>query len=84
MSGDRQSTFPGSDEAGAQGLPFVVELWTEDRSAVQTVLARVQSISLGQAVFGASRAEFPSRYLTLRRGQTVISHTGNGQAAQIS
>jgi hypothetical protein len=56
-------------------LPYVVELWTADRSSVEAVVARVQSASLAQAVFNASRAEFPVRFLTLRRGEKVIGDT---------
>lgn len=54
-------------------LPFVVELWTEDGRDVESVLARVQSGSLSNAVFNASRTDFPDRRITLRRGQKVIA-----------
>ena len=85
MSGDRQTAFPGQHtEDGTQGLPFVIELWTEDCAAVQSVLARVQSMSLAQAVFAASRAEYPSRLIALRRGATIIASTGESEAAKIS
>lgn len=53
-------------------LPFVVELWTQDGKDVETVLARVQSASLSNAVFNASRTDFPDRRITLRRGVRVI------------
>jgi hypothetical protein len=77
VSGERPSAYsePGHD-AGVESLPFTVELWTEDRSAVEAILARVHSVALGQAVFSASRAEYPTRYLTLRRGEKVISESG--------
>ena len=83
MSDEPQTKAPS--DINEELLPFVVELWTEDRSDVESVLARVQSASLGQAVFSASRADFPNRLLTLRRGSKVIADTSlPGVAAQRS
>ena len=65
-------------------LPFVVELWTEDESEVESVLARVQSASLGQAVLNASRADFPVRFLTLRRGAKIVADTSTNGTPQRS
>ena len=85
MPVERQSIFLNPEgEGGAQALPFVVELWTEDKAAVETILARVQNVSLAHAVFSASRSEYPSRYITLRRGESVIAETGDGRAAKSS
>jgi hypothetical protein len=56
-------------------LPFVVELWSEDKGRVETILARVHSASLAYAVFSASRADFPTRFLTLRQGGKFIRDT---------
>jgi hypothetical protein len=58
-------------------LPFVVELWTDDGSEVEYILARVQTASLGHAVFIASRADLPTRRLTLRRGARVIADSSS-------
>ena len=70
-----QQQVKSSTDMNEDLLPFVVELWTEDRSEVQSVLARVQSASLGHAVFAASRADFPGRHLTLRHGPRILVDT---------
>jgi hypothetical protein len=76
MAAPLHHSVPGTeDDAEAGILPFIVELWEEDRTRVQAVLARVHSATLGQAVFRASQAEYPGRYLTLRRGDKIISQT---------
>ena len=69
---DEPLANPSTDVNDDDLLPFVVELWTEDRSEVELVLARVQTASLGQAVFTASCGDLPTRRLTLRRGARVL------------
>jgi hypothetical protein len=65
--GSRRRTAPGDD------LPYKVELWSEDHSAVEQVLAVTTSSSIGYAAYYAATREYPDRYLTLRHLNRVLS-----------
>jgi hypothetical protein len=56
-------------------LPFSIELWNVENSAVERVLARAFSAELARAIFKAATSEHPARRITLRRGERVISDT---------
>jgi hypothetical protein len=62
-----RSTAPHDD------LPYQVELWTEDRSAVELVLAVTAHSSIGYAAYYAATREYPDRYVTLRHRSRVLS-----------
>jgi hypothetical protein len=49
-------------------LPYSIELWNEDHSQVERVLARASKISLARAIFKAALAEHLDRRITLRHG----------------
>lgn len=70
MSDERH---PDHDRFAIEALIYVVELWTPDEAEVELVLARTQTLTLAQAAFSASTAEYPERMIRLRRGATVIS-----------
>jgi len=62
--------------AKTEKLPYCIELWAEDNSCVQKVLARAATLSLARAIFGAARDEHPERRLTLRQASRVLDDTG--------
>jgi hypothetical protein len=57
----------------APDLPFRIELWDEEKRAVERVVARAHSENLAQAIFKAACAEFPDRYLSLWRGRERLA-----------
>src|SRR5262249_21218588 len=65
--GARHRTAPGDD------LPYKVELWSEDHSAVELVLAVTTSSSIGYAAYYAATREYPDRYLALRHRTPGLS-----------
>jgi hypothetical protein len=60
-------------------LPYKVEIWDEDKTAVEQVLAVTASASIGYAAFYAAAKEFPLRYITLRFKNRVVTRW-NGPA----
>lgn len=54
-------------------LPYVVELWAQNRDKVEKVLARAAVDSLARAIFQAALKERPGRRVTLRRGARVLA-----------
>jgi hypothetical protein len=53
-------------------LPYLVELWDEDRKIVEQVLAVAAHGSVGYAAYYAALREYPDRYVTLRlRNRTI-------------
>jgi hypothetical protein len=69
------SSGPGSGRSTAphDDLPYRVELWSEDRSAVEQVLAVTANSSIGYAAYHAATREHPDRYVTLRHRNRVLS-----------
>lgn len=69
------SSSPGSGRSTAprDDLPFRVELWNEDRSAVEQVLAVTANSSIGYAAYHAATREYPDRYVTFRHRNRVLS-----------
>ena len=62
-------TAPGSGE----DLPYKVELWNEDKSSIEQVLAITASGSVGYGAYYAATREFPTRYITLRHKTNILS-----------
>jgi hypothetical protein len=54
-------------------MPYMIELWNEQKSAVQTTLAAASSGSIGYAAFYAAAKEYPDRYITLRCNDAILS-----------
>ena len=56
-----------------EDLPYRIELWLPDRSAVERVLARAVSAELARAIFKAAQGEYPQRRITLGKGQATVA-----------
>jgi hypothetical protein len=66
-AGSDRSTTPRDD------LPYRVELWNEDRTNVEQVLAVTAHSSIGYAAYHAATREYPDLYVTLRHRNRVLS-----------
>jgi hypothetical protein len=62
-----------------EDLPYRVELWNDDKTAVEQVLAVTASGSIGYAAYYAATREFPQRYVTLRHKNRIVTRW-NGPA----
>ena len=67
QEGAARGTAPRDD------LPYKVELWDEDRTSVELVLAVTAHSSIGYAAYHAAMREYPDRYLTLSHRNRVLS-----------
>lgn len=66
----KPARFPRT--AGREDLPYVVELWDDEKKNVEQVLAVTTHGSIGYAAYYAATREYPDRYITLRhRNRTV-------------
>lgn len=65
----------GADRGTAprDDLPFKVELWNEERTSVEQVLAVTAHSSIGYAAYHAATREYPDRYVTLSHQNRVLS-----------
>jgi hypothetical protein len=63
----------GHSAAPHDDLPYRVELWNEDRTAVEQVLAVTAHSSIGYAAYHAATREYPDRYVTLRHRSRILS-----------
>jgi hypothetical protein len=54
-------------------LPYSIELWDDDREALERVLARALDAQLARAIFHAARKEHPEARILLRRGARTIA-----------
>jgi len=72
-SEDNRTSTPDRSTAPRDDLPYQVELWNEDRSAVELVLAVTAHSSIGYAAYYAATREYPDRYVTLRHRNRVLS-----------
>jgi len=59
--------------ASRDDLPYKVELWNDERTAVEQVLAVTAHSSIGYAAYHAATREYPDRYVTLRHRERVLS-----------
>ena len=59
-----------------EDLAFKVELWFDDDSAVQQVLARFSKATHAQVFFDAIRAEYHGRLLRVRQGIRIVWESG--------
>ena len=65
------SSAPGP--TGREDLPYKVEVWDEAGHGVEQVLAVTASGSIGYAAYYAATREFPTRRITLRHKNRVMS-----------
>lgn len=64
------------DNSHDEELPYAVELWNDNRSGVEKVLARAFKISLARAIFRAALEENPDRRIVLRHGERIVEDNG--------
>jgi len=64
---------PGPNPAEGEDLPYKVELWDENKTSVEQVLAVTASAAIGFAAYFAATKEFSHRYITLRHKNSVVS-----------
>jgi len=71
--GSARKDAGGKVEPQGDDLPYRVELWNAEKTAVEQVVAVTASASIGQAAFYAAAREYADRYVTLRHKQAVIN-----------
>jgi hypothetical protein len=67
---------PKSGSSGAkesEDLPYKVELWNPERTAVEQVLAITANASIGYSAFYAAARDYFDRYITLRHKNTIVN-----------
>ena len=64
-----------ASESGDDLLVYAVEIWTDDMSAPEQLLAQASSVMLARAIFTAAMDEHPGRRIVLRHGERVIDKT---------
>jgi hypothetical protein len=57
----------------AEEFAYKVELWNEDRQAIEQVLAVATSAAIAHAAFYAAAREFGDRYVTLKHKDAIIN-----------
>ncbi len=75
FEGRKPQQAPVPQKAPPEELVFSVELWFDDDSAVQQVLARFAKSTHAQLFFDGIRSEYHGRRLRVRRGIRVIWET---------
>ncbi len=75
---------PERSAAPRDDLPFRVELWNEDRTSVEQVLAVTANSSIGYAAYHAATREYPDRYVVLRHRNRVLSRWTHGNNRLLS
>ena len=76
---DAPDASPGPDPVEREDLPYKVELWDPTKTSVEQVLAMTASGSIGYAAFYGATREFPSRYITLRHKNRIVSRWNGPQ-----
>jgi hypothetical protein len=66
---------PTASERGDDLLVYAVEIWADDMSAPEQLLAQASSAVLARAIFTAAMDEHPGRRIVLRHGERVIDKT---------
>jgi hypothetical protein len=61
------------DRSKAREFSFRLELWDVSRQAVELILAVAISPAIAFAAFNAALSEYPRRYITLRRGNRIVT-----------
>jgi hypothetical protein len=56
-----------------EDLPYRVELWNPERTAVEQVLAITANASIGYSAFYAAARDYFDRYITLRHKTSIIN-----------
>ena len=71
--GGGSKPVPFGRQQSERDLPYRVELWDETRTVVEQVLAVTAHGSIGYAAYYAATREYPTRYITLRHKDSVVS-----------
>jgi hypothetical protein len=76
--GDQEEDGSNGPEFGPipierEDLAYKVELWNEARTSVEQVLAVTANGSIGYAAYYEATRQFPTRYITLRHKNRVVS-----------
>jgi hypothetical protein len=80
-NGDGKGKSRSRNALEREDLPFKVELWNAEKTAVEQTLAVTANGSIGYAAYYAATREFAERYITLRHKNIIVSSwnspTGN-------
>jgi hypothetical protein len=71
--GPRKVSSTERSLAGGDDLPYRVELWDEEKKAVEQVLAVTANATIGYAAYYAATRENPHRYVVLRHKRSIVS-----------
>jgi hypothetical protein len=69
----RSSKSGSSGPLENEDLPYKVELWNPERTAVEQVLAITANASIGYSAFYAAARDHFDRYITLRHKNTIVN-----------
>jgi hypothetical protein len=70
----KRSPKSGSSEPReSEDLPYKVELWNPERTAVEQVLAITANASIGYSAFYAAARDYFDRYITLRHKNSIVN-----------
>ena len=56
-----------------EDLAYKVEVWSEDRTAVDQVVAMTANASIGYAAYYEATKEYPHHYVTLRHKTRIVA-----------
>ncbi|HEY1736679.1 MAG TPA: hypothetical protein VGG12_08535 [Methylovirgula sp.] len=63
----------GATPKEGEDLPYKVELWNDEKLAVEQVLAVTANSSIGYAAYFGATREYAGRYITLRHKNRILS-----------
>jgi hypothetical protein len=73
LKGRGKASSSSSGPQEHEDLPYRVELWNPERTAVEQVLAITANASIGYSAFYAAARDYFDRYITLRHKASIIS-----------
>ncbi len=71
--GSRPDPQDGQVPLVGEELPYKVEVWDEEKTAIEQTLAMTANGSIGYAAYYEATKEFPSRYVTLRHKNRIVA-----------
>jgi hypothetical protein len=78
--GDRARAFGSpSDPREREDLPYRVEVWNTQGTAVEQMLAVTANATIGYAAYYAATREYADRVVTLRHKNNVVSRWNPGK-----
>lgn len=72
-SGRKPSSAPQGLTSSADDLPYVVEVWDEEKKLAEQTLAITANGSIGYAAYYEATKEYPARFITLRHKNRIIA-----------